>query len=278
MFGRIARYRAVIVTLTLATIGLALIVAAQTFHKELLKVEIDRIVGEVGTLLLVVGILHWLFEIGLRREMLREISAAVIGSTRLHESGLENCLMNSRLVDDAPHWRNCASLTIGHQYSPRFIKDFYEVLEARAKNQRHTTVTVLDPNSAAAQYVQESINGHPSVGDSVKEIVELLKEIDGGTEKYTDLVLHDRILRYSFIKTDEFIWIKFFTNSAGRTTVPALKVRAGTPFFKFISDDINRLLDGSLENKRTSPPARQNLEDQECGTNTCHAADTPGTQ
>src|SRR5260370_4643174 len=104
MFGRVAQQRSVIVTLALAVCGLVLILAAQTFHQEWLKIQLDMILAEVGTLLLVVGILHWLFDYGLRKEMLREISGAVTGSTRLHNSGLDNGLKNSRRLDDTPPW------------------------------------------------------------------------------------------------------------------------------------------------------------------------------
>src|SRR5260370_6189298 len=249
MFGRVAQQRSVIVTLAVAVCCLLLILAAQTFHQEWLKIQLDMIVAEVGSLLLVVGILHWLFDYGLRKEMLREISGAVTGSTRLHNSGLDNCLTNSRLVDDTAHWTQCANLTIGHQYSTRFFKDFYEVLKERCKNERRTTITVVNSKGTAAQFLQASIDGKPAVNDSIAEIIQLLKDIDGGSEKYTDLVFHDSVLRYSFIKSDEFVWIKFFTNSPGRAIVPAFKIRSGTPLFEFFSNDITRLLDASRENK-----------------------------
>lgn len=248
MFGRIVKHRSVIVTLVLAMIGLVLLVAAQTFQHEWLKVQLDRIVAEVGALILVVGILHWLFELGLRQEMLREISGAVIGSTLLHENGLDSCTMNSRQVDDSAHWSQSANLTIGLQYSPRFFKDFHHVLRARCTRGLSTTVTVLRPEGTAAQYLQGAMAGNPAVKESVTEIAALLGDIDTRKKKCTRLVLHDRVLRYSFIKTDEYMWIKFFTNSAGRANVPALKVRGGSPLFQFFSEDIARLLDGSREN------------------------------
>jgi len=63
----------------------------------------------------------------------------------------------------------------------------------------------------------------------------------------TSILFHDRVLRYSFIQTDDFIWVKFFTNSPERAEVPALKVRAGTPLFKFFNDDAQRLVHASNE-------------------------------
>lgn len=247
MLGPIARYRSVIVLLGLGVFGFILIGTSQTFHFEWFKVQLDRLVAEVGALILVVGILHWLFDLGLRKEMLREVSGTVVGSTLLHDSGLETCSMNSRQVDDSAHWSQCANLTIGRQYSPKFFKDFYDVLKGRCTHGLPTTVTILRPDGAAARYLRESMTGRPTVEEYAKEIRSLLQQIDTGAKKCTRLLFHDRVLRYSFIQTDEYVWIKFFTNSPERATVPAFKVRAGTQLFGFFADDIKRLLEQSRE-------------------------------
>jgi hypothetical protein len=246
MLGPIARHRSVIINFALGTLGLFLIGASHTFHFEWSKIQVDRLVAEVGALLLVVGILHWLFELGLRKEMLREVAGTVAGSTLLHDSGLESCSMNSRQVNDGVHWSRSANLTIGRQYSPRLFKDFHDVLKERRANRLPTTVIILHPDSTAARYLHESMTG-TLVKESVQEIVNLLHEIDNGSKKRTRVLFHDRVLRYSFILTDECVWITFFTNSAGRAMVPAFKVRADSPLFGFFADDIKRLVGQSRE-------------------------------
>jgi hypothetical protein len=246
MLGPIARHRSIIITLALGTLGFVLIGVSHTFQFEWAKIQVDRLVAEVGALLLVVGILHWLFELGLRKEMLREVAGTVVGSTLLHDSGLEGCSMNSRQVNDGAHWSRSANLTIGRQYSSRFFKDFHDVLRERCAHGLPTTVTILHPDTAAARYLHESMTG-TLIKESVQEIVDLLREIDSSTKKCTRLLFHDRVLRYSFVLTDECLWITFFTNSAGRAMVPAFKVRAGTPLFGFFADDIKRLLEQSRE-------------------------------
>jgi hypothetical protein len=235
MLGPIARHRSVIINFALGTLGLFLIGASHTFHFEWSKIQVDRLVAEVGALLLVVGILHWLFELGLRKEMLREVAGTVAGSTLLHDSGLESCSMNSRQVNDGVHWSRSANLTIGRQYSPRLFKDFHDVLKERRANRLPTTVIILHPDSTAARYLHESMTG-TLVKESVQEIVNPLH-----------VLFHDRVLRYSFILTDECVWITFFTNSAGRAMVPAFKVRADSPLFGFFADDIKRLVGQSRE-------------------------------
>jgi hypothetical protein len=241
MLGPIARHRSVIVFLALFVFGAVLIGASNAFHYEWLKIQLDRLMAEVGALILVVGILHWAFEFGLRKVMLSEVAGTVVGSAHLHDSGLESCDMNSRHVDESAHWSQSSNLTIGYQYSPSFFKEFHEVLRQRCKRGLPTTVTILRANGAAARYLHDSTTGKPTVEQSVAEIGALLHEINAGAKGCT-LLFHDRVLRYSFIQTDENVWIKFYANSAARATVPAFKVRADTPLYNFFADDIKRLL------------------------------------
>src|SRR3954464_8996976 len=110
-------------TVGLAFLGIFLIGVANLFHAEAFKVELDRLLAEVGALLLVVGFLHWFFEFGLRAEMLREVSKAVVGDTILHDNGLDTCAMNSKSVNERDHWSKAATLAVGYQYSPSFFRD-----------------------------------------------------------------------------------------------------------------------------------------------------------
>ena len=244
MLGTIAKHRSVIIFLALFVFGAVLIGTSNTFHYEWLKVQLDRLMAEVGALILVVGILHWAFEYGLRKAMLSEVAGTVVGSARLHASGLDSCNMNARHVDESAHWSQSANLTIGYQYSPSFFKEIHEALRHRCERGLPTTVTILRANGAAARYLHDSTTGKPAIEQSVAEIVALLREINAGRKGCT-LLFHDRVLRYSFIQTDENIWIKFYANSAARATVPAFKVRADTPLFNFFAGDIKRLVEDS---------------------------------
>ena len=80
---------------------------------------------------------------------------------------------------------------------------------------------------------------------NVTEIATLVSEIDPSHR--IRLLYHDRVMRYSFIGTNEYLWVKFFTNSPHRAVVPALKIRAGTPLFEFFRQDIQRLMELSSE-------------------------------
>ena len=48
-------------------------------------------------------------------------------------------------------------------------------------------------------------------------------------------------MRYSFIRTEKEIWVKFFTNTAHRTIVPAVKIESDSELFAFFEEDIRQL-------------------------------------
>jgi hypothetical protein len=229
------------VKLILGFIGILLLAASTTFELTLMKVRLDHLLAEIGALLFVLAVLHFMFEMRLRDEMLKEVSAAVLGNERLHGAGLEDCMMSSRDVKEPTHWETCSNLTIGVQYSPRFIEDSHWLIEKRAVAHRHTTILVMDEESPAARYLQESKTGIADVRGGVTRIRQLVDSAAKDNKGYVTIKKHDRVLRYSFIHTDEFIWIKFYTNSNERTLTPAMKIRAGTPLFEFFSADIARL-------------------------------------
>lgn len=244
--GPIARYRSTIIFLTMFVIGAVLIAISNTFQREWMKVQLDRLLAEVGALILVVGMLHWFFEFGMRKEMLREVANTAVGSAHIHQCGLETCNLDARSVDESAHWSQSANLTIGYQYSPSFFKDFHEVFRERHRRNLPSTVAILRADGAAVRYLRDSDTGNPTVRQSVDEIITLLRGIDP-IGAHCKILYHDRVLRYSFIQTDEQAWIKFYANSSERTTVPAFKIRAGTPLFQFFAADIRRVLERSRE-------------------------------
>lgn len=229
------------IKLVLAIVGIALIALSNAFHAVFLNVDLARLAAEVGALLLVLGVLHFMFEFRLRREMLKEVSTAVLGDERLHNSGLADYLTDSKDVEDSDQWAVADTLTIGLQYSPRFVEDFNGLIARRAAAGKRTKILVLNGNSAAAKYLKESRTGIADIEGSVGKIHAIIQGAVTSRPEYVSIITHDRVLRYSFIRTDESIWIKFYANSNARVTVPALKVRVNTPLYDFFDADIDRL-------------------------------------
>lgn len=250
--GSTFKHRSLIVALGLPLVGLILIVLAQTFRFEWYKIEVDRCLAEIGALLFIVSVLHWFFELGLRDQMLREVASTVTGSSVLYDCGLDICVMNSRDTDEHLHWSRCANLIVGNQYSTRFLKDFHQVIRDRSTSNLPTKILVLSADCPAAKYLEMTGSGTGKVATSIAETRTLLTEFDKGVDRSTQLIFHDRIFRYSFIQTDEYLWVTLYTNSSGRAYVPQFKIRAGTPLYKFFDDDIKLLLEQANATRKPS--------------------------
>ena len=227
--------------LILCIVGLSCLLGAQAFHFTLLKVSLDHLLAEVGALLLVVGVLHSQFEMKIRNEMLKEVADSVLGNTHLYDSGLSDWRKDSKTVNEADHWGRSPVLRIGVQYSSKFADDFHAVLESRCKADLDTTFLVLTPDGKGAAYLKGTNTGFADVKGGVERIKALALEAEAGVHGRVRVLMHDRILRYSFIQTDEAVWVKFFTNSKAKATVPAFRFRAGTPMYEFVLRDIQHL-------------------------------------
>ena len=98
----------------------------------------------------------------------------------------------------------------------------------------------MRPEGPAAQYLSENTTSTAKVTECVHEIERLLKEADEG-RGYVRVKMHDCVMRYSFIRTEEHIWVKFFTNASYRAVVPAVRVDSGSELFAFFETDVRKL-------------------------------------
>ncbi|MCG7983773.1 hypothetical protein [Candidatus Thiodiazotropha endoloripes] len=234
--------------LLLVAVGLILILLGNGFDYTILKIDIDSLVVNLGALLLVVGTLQWIFDEGIRKEIVKEISETTLGTDRIYNNGIRDCLENSRKIDEENIWKATNTLVIGVHYSNRFFDDHADVIKHRITCSKQTHIFHINEDSEAANYLRESKSGRSDIGQKTKNLLELIKtEFDS-----SDLIKvfkHNRVLRYSFIKTDQTVWVRFFTNSQGFSMIPAIKVETGTPLFGFFEQDITRLLEQSNELK-----------------------------
>ena len=162
--------------------------------------------------------------------------------------------LNSRDVNEREHWKTSSVLVIGVQYSPKFVKDFFDVIQTRSTDGLTTVVLIVDPDSAASRYLVPSIESR-KIEDCVREIQQLLKEADGD-RGYVRLKKHERVLRYSFIRAEGHIWVKFHTNASYRTLVPAVRIDSASELFAFFEEDARRLEGGSVDYITSSAPAQ----------------------
>ena len=106
---------------------------------------------------------------------------------------------NSKTVDERTVWLESAILVVGVQYSPKFFKDFFDVIRSRSQDGKTTLALVVRPEGPAAQYLSENTTGTANVTECVHEIERLLEEADEG-RGHVRVKMHDRVMRYSFIR------------------------------------------------------------------------------
>jgi len=196
----------------------------------------------------VVGTLQWIFDEEVRKEIVQDISVATLGTDRIYKSGIRDCLDNSRKLDEENIWKATDSLVIGVHYSNRFFDDHADVIKHRISNNKLTCIFHIEETSVAADYLRESHSGRSDIGEKTRNLMDLIKT-EFGASPLIKVIKHDRVLRYSFIKTDQTVWARFFTNSQGYSVIPAIKAEIGSPLFEFFQQDIERLLEQSNELK-----------------------------
>ncbi|WP_257313531.1 hypothetical protein [Geothrix fuzhouensis] len=233
----------------LILLGFCLIALGNSFHFEVFNVKIPEIIAHTGALFMIVGMLHWLFDSAVRHHIQEEIFSTVMGSTKVFSCGIMNATSNSKDINHRDAFRNSNHLVIGEHYSDRLFDDYSDDFCHRHQNGKTTHAIVIDPNKNAAQFLISSIPGHSNLSEAIDKIKLCLfhRDLKPKEKKLIKIFHHNRILRYSFVKTDNQIWIRMFTNSSGRANVPGFCVKAGTPLFDFFTNDIDRLIEESIE-------------------------------
>jgi len=232
-------------TVLLAAFGFVLLFVSLIFgHKgdDLIHLLI-KLTGEIGGLFMTVSVLHALFEQDVKEEMLKEISENVLSNENLRRSGICDFQENSEHIDDISrkHLEKTNTLIIGANYAESFYKRKLPILAERCKNGRQTTILLLKGNSSASEYLEK--NGGVHINEKIDNMLTILKN----NNKNNLLIIkqYSIILRYSFIATDEYLWLTFFTNTGIARGVPALKVTADSPLYNVFMKDIEVLIQQS---------------------------------
>ncbi len=236
-------------TVLLAVFGFILLFVSLIFgHKgdDLIHLII-KLMGEIGGLFMTVSVLHALFEQDVKEEMLKEISENVLSNENLRRSGICDFQEDASHVDkiSRKHFEKTNKLIIGANYSESFYKRKLPILAERCKNGRQTTILLLKADSSAANYLSSaayylSENGEPHVKEKVDNILTILKKFNENNS--LDIRQYSIVLRYSFIATEEYMWLTFFTNTGNARSLPALKVTADSPLYNVFMKDIEELI------------------------------------
>lgn len=227
--------------LWLVAVGFLLIIAGNAFKCEVVKVNLDQLVANVGALIAVIGLLQAVFDSAVREQIVSDVYASVTKGSRIRDSGIADAVPNSREVDYSTLLERSQRLIVGTHYSSRFFEDCADRLARRLKAPGETIVLFLDPDSAAAEYLKKSGSGRSDIAKELRRAKDLL--ILGNSKHVLRVHNHKRVLRYTFVMGDNDIWIRFFTNSEGFSHVPAVHVTRGGALFDFFESDIMRLLE-----------------------------------
>lgn len=249
----------VIAALWLVISGLALILIANTFSAIILKVDIDSVIANMGALLLIVGVLQWLFDSSVRQSFFKEIRSEIIDYRGVAESGICEYHQNSKDVEFRDLFLTSSNLIVGVNYSSKLIDHSIELLGDRTKSKKKTIIICVQSGTAAEAFL-EADYGNPGISARIKKIVQVAREHDPSGE-FVRIVRVPTVLRYSFVQFDHRIWAIPGTSGRGRRAVPGFFVKHGTSWFEHFRHDIEKLLEigHDEESDRRTPSTRRNF-------------------
>lgn len=124
--------------LILIVFALLLILVGNGFDYSVLKVDVDSVIVNLGALLLIIGTLQWIFDEGMRNEIIKEISETTLGTDRIYKAGIRDCVDNSKRIDEENIWKMSKVLIVGVHYSNRFFEDHADVIKHRVSLSKET--------------------------------------------------------------------------------------------------------------------------------------------
>ena len=226
----------------LVTIGLACVLAANLFDYSVYKIDIDVTLANVGVLFCMMGGIQWLYDISVRQQLHEEITSLTISNINIVNSGIADIILRSKDVDYSYSIKSSKLLIIGMNYSPRILEDYIDEFRERSGKGLDSTITVIDIKSEAGKLIFKSLGNSSHIESNIEKLNGIVREINDAGKGKIKLLYHSTILRYSFVQTEDAIWIKPYRNSEGRHTIPATKVKDGTRLHQFYASDINSLI------------------------------------
>ena len=135
----------------------------------------------------------------------------------------------------------CSSLGNRLHYSAGVIVRFESIINARIALNKVTQILHSAPDGIAKSYLENCLSAPLNLQSKVSRFLGLISDRFAQSSKVRT-ISHARVLRYSFVYSDDSIWIIFLTNSDGyEAAIPAFKISSGTPPFEFFKRDIRDL-------------------------------------
>ena len=128
---RIAKLLTTKVSWKLGAIGLFLILVSNVFDEKLLKVDIDNILANLGALLLIIGILQFLYDTYIRGALFRALLSEIIKDQSVAESGICEYRDDSKGVEYSEDFLSSEEIIVGVNYSARILDNSIDLVHER---------------------------------------------------------------------------------------------------------------------------------------------------
>lgn len=241
------------------------------FQEKSRLAEITQLLGEV---LLIVGGLHGVFELFLKPKLFAETAERTLSTIK---DGLIEEFKTKALKDELfedfvsrsikpEHVANCGivdfvddskkvqyeemvltsnALIVGVMHSPRLLRDNFEAFSLRAQAGKSTTLLILDKASYGWTYETEHFEYASLIGPNLDTVEAEVKNINASCPNAIEIRRHSVVLRYSFVFSENEIWIKFYRSSKGNGRIPAFLVKKDSPLYAFYKKDIESIVKDS---------------------------------
>jgi hypothetical protein len=238
-----------IVRIAIILVGGAMFVGGNLlpeFHY--LHVRWNDLLSHLGAFIAILVSLDWFFNEKIRRELIVDVADQVYGLSNIHKSGISTFEGNSKNVDYLEYFSSPDHLFIGLHYDPRLVFDNIELFKERIRRGFPTTILLLSMSSDAFNYLGAIGENKDIALSSNKLDMQEFAQLKAGDEKgVLKILVHSVVLRYSFVATHNSAWVRFYKNSVGLGSVPALEIRRGGAMFDFVMQDIKALVGHSKE-------------------------------
>ena len=238
------------VSLVIAVIGLVLmLVGAHSRDLTWLWLGIDwsSFFSNVGLYVAVVVALQWFYDEYTKRELITEVTRSALSSTNVVKSGIVDFADNTTRINYQELLDSSEEIVIGFLYDTRLVNDHIEALKRRTLAGKKTSVLLISPKGTAFDFLANVIHDREYMRLQVEENLNSISEANDNpdTKDKISVRFHDSVLRYSFVCSQEGVWIKMYRNSLGRVITPGIYIRNGSPFYDFFRKDIEDLWEDS---------------------------------
>ena len=156
---RIARLLTTKVAWKLGAIGLFLILISNIFNEKILKVDVDDVLANLGALLLIIGILQFLYDTYIRGALFQALLSEILKDQSVAESGICEYREDSKSVEYSEDFLSSEKIIVGVNYSARILDNYIELVNERVRMKKIIVIVHVKPNSKAAGILENEYGG-----------------------------------------------------------------------------------------------------------------------